>query len=296
MNNAIIEAKGLTKSYGPGKGVFELDFSVEGGECFGYLGPNGAGKTTTLRLLMGFIRAKAGKAAISGRDCFTGAAELHAQIGYLPGELALMDEMTGWQYIELIAAMRGMRDLAPARRLAERFELNGKTVIRKMSKGNKQKVGLICAFMPTPKVLLLDEPTSGLDPLMQSRFIELLLEEKQRGATIFLSTHIFEEVERTCDRAAILREGRIIYRDTLSALREGRGRSLSFSMPDEKAAAKLCETFPGSAREGLRVSYTARPSELPRLLSAAGSLKATDIETHTQTLEELFLHLYGGGK
>lgn len=295
MSEAKIAAYALTKSYGASKGVFGLDFAVRPGECFGYLGPNGSGKTTTLRLLMGFTRAGAGRAEIDGRDCFADAAALHAGIGYLPGELALMEEMTGWQFIELMAGLRRMRDMSAARRLAERFELDGKTVIRKMSKGTKQKVGLVCAFMSAPEVLLLDEPTSGLDPLMQSRFIQLLLEEKQRGATILLSSHIFEEVERACDRAAILRAGKIIYQDTLDALRQGRGRRVGFTLPDVAAAQKLAEAFPAAKREGVQVDVTVRPAALPRLLTAAGALGATDVATRTQTLEELFLHLYEGG-
>lgn len=170
MNTPAIETHALKKDYGV-KGLFDLCLTVPAGECCGYIGPNGAGKTTTLRLLMGFLRPGAGSARINGRDCFADAAAVHGQVGYLPGELALMEELTAWQFLRLTAQMKGLTDQTRARQLAERFELDGSRPIRRLSKGNKQKVGLICAFMAAPPVLLLDEPTSGLDPLGQSRFV-----------------------------------------------------------------------------------------------------------------------------
>lgn len=294
MSEELIAVHGLTKDYGHGRGVFGLDFAVQAGECFGYLGPNGAGKTTTLRLLMGFTKTSGGSANIAGLDCFADAARLHEQVGYLPGELALMEEMTGWQFIELMAGMKKLHDLTRAKALADRFELDGKAVIRRMSKGTKQKVGLVCAFMANPAVLLLDEPTSGLDPLMQSRFIQLLQEEKQRGATILLSSHLFEEVERTCDRAAILRSGKIARQDTLDNLRKTHNRQLRFRFPTEEAAAQMAKAFPGAAAQGKRVELTATADQVAPVLGAAARLGVRDVQSRTQTLEELFLHLYGG--
>lgn len=241
---------------------------------------------------MGFIRPGGGTAHIAGLDCFDDAAAVHAKVGYLPGELALMEEMTGWQFLTLMARMRGMNDLSRARQLAERFELDGTVPIRRLSKGNKQKVGLVCAFMASPQVLLLDEPTSGLDPLGQNRFVQLVLEEKRRGATILLSSHSFEEVERTCDRAAILRGGRIVCEDTLTALRQDRGRSLTVEFADEQAAARLEQAFAGASRQGTCVRLTVRSSEIAWLLQLCGEWGAVDIQSHAQTLEELFLHLY----
>ena len=198
----IIEIDHITKDYGNGRGVFDISFQVKKGEVLGFLGPNGAGKTTTIRQLMGFLRPDSGSVQILGMDCFHDAHKIAGSLGYLPGEIAFIDAMTGIKFIRFIANMKGMKDLGRAPELMERFELNPSAKIKKMSKGTKQKIGIICAFMQDPDILLLDEPTSGLDPLMQNEFIDLILEEKERGKTILLSSHIFEEVERTCDRAA----------------------------------------------------------------------------------------------
>lgn len=291
MNTPAIETHALTKDYG-GKGLFDLCLTVPAGECCGYIGPNGAGKTTTLRLLMGFLRPGAGSARINGRDCFAAAAAVHGQVGYLPGELALMEELTAWQFIRLMAQMRGLTDLTRARQLAERFELDGGRPIRRLSKGNKQKVGLVCAFMAAPPVLLLDEPTSGLDPLGQSRFVELVQEETRRGAAILLSSHSFEEVERTCSRAVLLRAGRVVYDAPLEALRRGRNRRLTVAFPVKEAAAAFAGACPGALRAGCRVECAVPGAELARLLTLAGQLGAVDLQSHAQTLEEVFLQLY----
>ena len=236
--NHVIDVQGLTKDYGQGRGVFGLTFQVERGEVFGFLGPNGAGKTTTIRQLMGFIRPTAGRASILGMDCFAQAAAIQAHVGYLPGELSLMDDLTGDGFLRFMANMRGMADLGAAGELKELFRLDGRQRLRKMSKGTRQKVGLVCAFMARPDLLLLDEPTSGLDPLMQSRFVELLLREKARGATILLSSHMFEELERTCDRVAILRAGRLAAVERTEDLRRARTKRYRFSFPAPEAAGR----------------------------------------------------------
>ena len=204
-----IEIDRLTKDYGRGRGVFDLTFSVAQGEAFGFLGPNGAGKTTTIRHLMGFSRPQSGSCRIGGLDCLTQSPRIQKDLGYIPGEIALPDEMTGLEFLRFLARYRGVSDFSRAEALMARFELDPRGRIRRMSKGMKQKVGIVCAFMHDPAVLVLDEPTSGLDPLMQNRFIELVLEEKARGKTILLSSHMFEEVERTCDRVGILRQGKL---------------------------------------------------------------------------------------
>ena len=192
----VIEIIHVTKDFGGEKGVFDINFSVPKGEVFGYLGPNGAGKSTTIRQMMGFIRPQKGACRILGKDCFRNAAEVQNHVGYLAGELSFIDDMTGMEYIDFIAQMKGIKDQTSSRELIDRFEFDPKVKIRKMSKGMKQKTGLVVAFMGNPEVLILDEPTSGLDPLMQNRFIELILEEKKKGATIFMSSHLLEEVEK----------------------------------------------------------------------------------------------------
>lgn len=195
---SVIALSHITKDYGGGHGVFDVSFAVEQGEVFGFLGPNGAGKTTTIRQLMGFLAPDSGTCTINGLDCRTQTAAIQKNMGYIPGEPALPDDIRGGEFIRFLAAYRGMRGTGRAGELCERFELDASGRIRRMSKGMKQKVAIVCALMHDPAVLILDEPTSGLDPLMQNRFIDLILEEKQRGKTVLMSSHMFEEVERTC--------------------------------------------------------------------------------------------------
>ena len=292
--NHVIDVQGLTKDYGQGRGIFDLTFQVERGEVFGFLGPNGAGKTTTIRHLMGFIRPTAGRAAILGMDCFTQAAAIQAHVGYLPGELSLMDDLTGDGFLRFMAQMRGMTDLSAAGELKELFRLDGRQSLRKMSKGTRQKVGLVCAFMARPDLLLLDEPTSGLDPLMQGRFVELLLREKARGATILLSSHMFEELERTCDRVAILRAGRLAAVERTEDLRRARTKRYIFSFPAPEAAAAFSAAWPGASRNGssVIVALTGR-EDLSKLLRVAADQQVTDMTVDGGSLEEAFLGYYG---
>ena len=292
--NHVIDVQGLTKDYGQGRGIFDLTFQVERGEVFGFLGPNGAGKTTTIRHLMGFIRPTAGRAAILGMDCFAQAAAIQARVGYLPGELSLMDDLTGDGFLRFMAQMRGMTDLGAAGELKELFRLDGRQSLRKMSKGTRQKVGLVCAFMTRPDLLLLDEPTSGLDPLMQNRFVELLLREKARGATILLSSHMFEELERTCDRVAILRAGRLAAVERTEDLRRARTKRYIFSFPAPEAAAAFSAAWPGASRNGssVTVALTGR-EDLSKLLRVAADQQVTDMTVDGGSLEEAFLGYYG---
>lgn len=292
--NHVIDVQGLTKDYGQGRGIFDLTFQVERGEVFGFLGPNGAGKTTTIRHLMGFIRPTAGRAAILGMDCFTQAAAIQAHVGYLPGELSLIDDLTGDGFLRFMAQMRGMTDLSAAGELKELFRLDGRQSLRKMSKGTRQKVGLVCAFMARPDLLLLDEPTSGLDPLMQGRFVELLLREKARGATILLSSHMFEELERTCDRVAILRAGRLAAVERTEDLRRARTKRYIFSFPAPEAAAAFSAAWPGASRNGssVTVALTGR-EDLSKLLRVAADQQVTDMTVDGGSLEEAFLGYYG---
>ena len=292
--NPVIEVQGLTKDYGQGRGVFDLTFQVEKGEVFGFLGPNGAGKTTTIRQLMGFVRPTRGGARILGKDCFRQAAAIQAHTGYLPGELSLMDDLTGDGFLRFMAQMRGMKGLGSAEELKELFRLDGRQSLRKMSKGTRQKVGLVCAFMAQPELLLLDEPTSGLDPLMQNRFIELLLREKARGATILLSSHMFEELERTCDRVAILRAGHLAAVEPIAALRQTRTKQYQFTFPSPASAAAFSAAWPGAKVEGSSASVALTgQEELSRLLSLVAGYDVKDMSVDGGSLEDAFLGYYG---
>src|SRR5437868_6859389 len=207
---AIIETDGLTKSYGGKRGIVTVTFQVEEGDVFGFLGPNGAGKTTTIRLLMGLLRADTGAARIAGLDCWKQSVDIKHLIGYVPGEPALDPNLTGGQILEYFAHLRGGVDDTYLKHLIERFELDTSRKFRQYSTGNKRKVVLIQAFMHRPKVLILDEPTSGLDPLNQQEFDLMVKEARDQGRTVFLSSHILSEVEKTCSSVGIIRDGRLV--------------------------------------------------------------------------------------
>lgn len=297
--SAVMELQGITKDYGGGKGVFGISFSVKEGEVFGYLGPNGAGKTTTIRQLMGFIRPDSGSLSILGMDCFQQAGRIQKDIGYLAGELSFMEDMTGSRFLEFMARMKGLKDLTAMKELIERFELNPQGKIRKMSKGMKQKIGIVCAFMNSPRAVILDEPTSGLDPLMQNRFVELILEEKKKGTTILMSSHIFEEVEKTCDRTAIIRSGRIAAIENMQSLSQKKKKLYTVTLKNPETAVRLSKE-PGldfKSVEGNQVQIAVR-GHIGEVLAIIAKYEPADLEVKSQSLNEIFLHFYGedGGK
>lgn len=296
MTTNVIEIRKLTKDYGNNRGIFDVSLSVRKGEVFGFLGPNGAGKSTTIRHLMGFIQADQGSCQINGLDCLKDHAHIQQTIGYLPGEIAFMDDMTGLEFIKFMSKMKGMTDLTKAYELMERFEFNPQGKIKKMSKGMKQKIGIICAFMHDPELLILDEPSSGLDPLMQNRFIELVLEEKKRGKTIFMSSHIFEEIERTCDRTAMIKDGRLISIEELQMLKASKHKTYQITFATEE----LAEQFINEGFEYQQLAPTVvkvlSPNNLNYLLATLSRYDIIDLDITKPTLEELFLHFYGGNE
>src|ERR1700693_4828691 len=206
----IIDVDHLTKSYGSKRGISDVSFQVEEGDVFGFLGPNGAGKTTTIRLLMALLHADSGAARIAGLDCWKDSLEIKRLIGYMPGEPALEPNLTGGQILEYFAHLRGGVDQAYLKQLVERFELDTSRKFRQYSTGNKRKVVLIQAFMHRPRLLILDEPTSGLDPLNQQEFDRMVFEARDEGRTVFLSSHVLSEVEKTCTTVGIIRDGRMV--------------------------------------------------------------------------------------
>lgn len=296
MTTNVIEIRQLTKDYGNNRGIFDVSLSVKKGEVFGFLGPNGAGKSTTIRHLMGFIQADQGSCQINGLDCLRDHARIQQALGYLPGEIAFMDDMTGLEFIKFMAKMKGMTDLTKAYELMERFELNPQGKIKKMSKGMKQKVGIICAFMHDPELLILDEPSSGLDPLMQNRFIELVLEEKQRGKTIFMSSHIFEEIERTCDRTAMIKDGRLISIEELQTLKASKHKTYQITFATQELVEQFMdEGFECKQVESNVIKVVPR-NNLNYLLATLSRYDIVDLDITKLTLEELFLHFYGGNE
>ena len=290
----IIEVNNLTKDYGDNKGIFSINFSVKKGEVLGFLGPNGAGKTTTIRHLMGFSKPDKGSSTINGLNCFDNSSEIQKYLGYLPGEISFLDDMTGNKFIKFVADMKGIKDLSRAKELIERFELNPNGKIKKMSKGMKQKIGIVCAFMQEPEILILDEPTSGLDPLMQNEFIKLIAEEKEKGRTILMSSHNFEEIEKSCDRAAIIKEGKIVAVENISTLKESKQKIYNITFENSNIAIKFGdEGFKVKEITGNNVTISIKGDITP-FIKALGKYKILNLESYTQSLEDLFMHFYGG--
>ncbi|MEG1827609.1 MAG: ABC transporter ATP-binding protein [Gordonibacter sp.] len=290
---AALELRGLTKDYGKQRGIFDVSLEVQQGEVFGFLGPNGAGKTTAMRHLMGFVKPGAGEARIGGLACFSERAAIQRTLGYLPGEIACMDEMTGSAFLEFMARMKKLADRVRLHELADYFELDPSRKIRKMSKGTKQKVGLVCAFMGRPDLLLLDEPTSGLDPLMQGRFIDLVLAEKERGATVFLSSHLFEEVERTCDRVAFIRDGRLAAVERMDDVRRSRKRVYVIAFAYATERDRYVVSHPEAQIRGAVSAEMVVAGGADAFVKDLAAFEVADLAAREQTLEELFLHLYG---
>ena len=210
---SVIEVNHLTKDYGSGRGVFDVSFQINQGEVFGFLGPNGAGKSTTIRHLMGFSHPDSGNTKILDKDSFTEYSQILNNVGYIPGEIALPQGLTGYEFIKMMQDMYRIHDDEMLQKMLNMFELKDNVLkgdTKHMSLGVKRKLAIVTAFMSDPQVLILDEPTSGLDPVMQQRFIDFIVEEKKRGKTILLSSHIFSEVDATCDRIAIIKDGKIV--------------------------------------------------------------------------------------
>lgn len=290
----MIDISHVTCDYGDGKGIFDISFSIKKGEIFGFLGPNGAGKTTTIRHLLGFLYASQGTCSIQGMDCGKQAADIQKNLGYIPGEIALMNDVTGTQFIRFMAEYRGMHDIRRAEALMKRFELDPKGKIKRMSKGMKQKIGIVTAFMHDPDVLILDEPTSGLDPLMQNTFVDLILEEKKRGKTILMSSHMFEEVEKTCDRVGIIKDGHMVKVSTIEALRSSKQQIYRIGFAKQEDAVKFC-------KEGFTIRHAHEKdvevmigNDINALIHHLGQYHVERLDVVHQSLEEIFMQFYGG--
>lgn len=291
-----ITVDNLTRDYGNGNGIFNLSFSVAEGEIFGFLGPNGAGKTTTIRHLTGFLRPKSGRCSICGYDCRKESQKIQARLGYIPGEINFFDDMSGDSFLQFIKNYRGLRYPDRTKELLERFELNPKGKIRKMSKGMKQKIGIVAAFMHDPEILILDEPTSGLDPLMQNRFISLLEEERQKGKTILLSSHIFEEVERTCHRVGIIRAGHLVAADSVTALKASQIKKFIITFSSEQESERFASAAANELRRSGNRIEIAVHRNFKDFLKILSQYDITDLSEVSQSLEEIFMQYYGGTK
>jgi ABC-2 type transport system ATP-binding protein len=287
---AVIETEQLTKRYRKGRGVEALTLSVRPGEIFGFLGPNGAGKTTTIRTLLDLLHPTSGSARLLGLDSHRDSRAIRARVGNLPGDFAYEDRMTGREVLGFFAALRGMDDLGSAHALAERFESDLSRPLRELSRGNRQKIGLIQAFFHEPELLILDEPTSGLDPLMQEEFLTLIAEHRDRGATVFLSSHDLDEVERACDRVGIIREGRLVAVESVADMRGRAYRNVAvrFGAPVTAADFAQLPTLEDVVLDDSTLRFRAR-GDLDAAIKAIARHTVVDLEVTRPTLEELFL-------
>ena len=290
---AAITTRGLTKDYGMQRGLFDLDLEVGAGEVFGFLGPNGAGKTTTIRLLMGMIFPTRGSAQVFGLDCQREAVAVKTKVGYLPGELPQFGGLRGSEIVAYLAGLRGGVDAARVTAIAQRLELDLGRRYREYSRGNKQKLGLLVAFMHRPSLLILDEPTASLDPLNQQTFYDLLSESRQDGATIFLSSHVLSEVEHVCDHVGIIRRGRLVSVAGLDDLHHLRIHhvEVEFAGAPPIDAIKAAEGVTDVRVDGSRVQCKVRGGFEPLLTAIAGR-GVLNLVSEEPSLEELFLSYY----
>jgi ABC-2 type transport system ATP-binding protein len=290
---SAIRTGGLTKDYGAGRGIFDLDLDVAVGEVFGFLGPNGAGKTTTIKLLMGLSHATRGTAAVFGLDADHDAVAVKKRVGYVPGELPQFGGWRGSEIVAYVAGLRGDVEDTEVEAIATRMDLDLGRKYREYSHGNKQKLALLLAFAPRPALLILDEPTSGLDPLHQQEFYGLVRDARARGATIFISSHVLSEVEHVCDRVGIVREGRLATVGTLEDLIGIRAHRVRIEFADAVPAERLrgLRGFEGVAIEGRQVTGLFRGS-FDELLGAVAGSRVAALESREPTLEEIFLSYY----
>jgi ABC-2 type transport system ATP-binding protein len=293
---AAIETRGLTKDYGSGRGLFDLNLEVAEGDVIGYLGPNGAGKTTTIRLLMDLIHPTSGSARIFGLDCHRDAVEVKRHIGYVPGELPQFGGLRGSQIVAYMAGLRGGVDDKVVSEICERFSLDLGQRFREYSRGNKQKLAILLGFMHRPRLLVLDEPTGGLDPLNQQAFYDLCREAKAAGATVFLSSHILSEVEHISDRVGIIRSGRLVRLADMHELHEMRVHQveIEFAGPVPLEGIRSAEGVEQVEAADHRVRCVVRGSFEP-LMKALVNSDVVNLTSHEPSLEEVFLAYYRNG-
>ena len=296
---SIIEINHLTKDFGHGRGIFDVSMKVEKGVCYGYLGPNGAGKTTTIRHLMGFTKPQSGSATIYGKDTWKYATELKGSVGYLPGEIAFPNGLTGTQFLKMQMQMRHVNDESYMKQLLERFELDSNMDIHKMSLGVRRKLAVVTAFLHDPEVLILDEPTSGLDPIMQQTFIDFILDEKKREKTILLSSHIFHEVDAACDRISIIKDGRIVADFDSDTLKNRTNKIYRITFANKTSYdrfASMNYSFTSKNEAKLRVRISLEKNEINELLSHLKTLEVVEFQEIPFTLEDYFMEFYKNNK
>lgn len=287
----IVDLRHLTKTYKGNRGIEDVSFSIEEGEIFGFIGPNGAGKSTTIRTLLNFIYPTSGSATIFGQDIVKDSKTIRQNVGYLPSEIHYYDDMKVMDLLTYSARFHKKLDQVRLRKLAARLELDLTRKIEDLSFGNRKKVGIVQALLHEPKLIILDEPTSGLDPLMQSHFFELLTEERDRGATIFFSSHILSEVQKMCDRVAIIKEGKLINVDTIEHLTKNKVKNITITLEQTgQIELELSGIVKKEIHDNeIKLLYS---GEIKVLLSKLNELPIQDVLIEEPSLEEVFMHYY----
>jgi len=296
---AMIELNKVTKDYGHGRGIFAVDLSIEKGEVFGFVGINGAGKTTVIRHLMGFLKPDSGNASIDGKDCWSQSAEIMKKVGYIPGEIAFPDAKTGTEFLERQARLLGITDTGYRDELIQKLQLDPTANLKRMSKGMKQKTAVVAALMADPEILIMDEPTTGLDPLMRAEFLEIMEVEKRKGKTIFMSNHMFDEIEHICDKVALIQEGKIIDVKVTKEIRHNEDKQYKIEFVDVQSYERflhgpfeLAEKRPHQKQVIIKVN----DSQINELFQALLGNQIRFISEIKFTLEDYFNGLIKGGK
>ncbi len=287
----VIETKKLTKFYGKIKGVEDLTFNVKKGEIFGFLGPNGAGKTTTIRTLLGYLNKTSGEAYIFGKDIENNIVEIKQEVGYIPGDLNIYGHMTGKQFLDYFSSLRN-RDMSLLDEMLEIFELPLDRKVKGYSKGMKQKLGIIQAFMDDPEMVIMDEPTSGLDPLLQQKFYEFLLKQKKKGKTIFFSSHVLSEVDKICDRVGIIRDGKLVTLENVETLKNKSGKKIRLRIKEKP------EKFKGPKDMKIKNGWIefVTTDNIDKWIKKFSKYTVLDLDINDFSLEDIFIHYYEGEK
>lgn len=297
----VIEVSNLTKDYGSGRGVFDVSIHVDKGEVFGFLGPNGAGKSTTIRHLMGFSKPDKGSAKILEQETFSKYYEILNHVGYIPGEIALPAGLTGYEFLKMMQDLQNIHNQEYLNYLLKLFELEDNVLsgeTKRMSLGVKRKLAIVAAFMSDPDVLILDEPTSGLDPVMQETFIEFIHQEKKRGKTILLSSHIFSEIDSTCDRIAIIKDGHIVSEFVANDLKHASRKYYTVDFKDSKNKDKFLKkekelsSFMLLKEENESVYISIEDKDLNHLIEILSDLEVSLFSNHKESLEDYFMKFY----
>ena len=295
-NEVIINVEHLTKDYGYGRGVFDVSIKVHKGECYGYLGPNGAGKSTTIRHIMGFSKTSVGKVQIFGQDSFGNTDKILSRVGYLPGEPAIPAGLDGWGFIEMMQGMRGEKNEERLKYLLDLFKFDPNMPVKQMSLGEKRKLAVVAAFMNDPDVLILDEPTSGLDPVMQKVFIKFIIDEKKRGKTILLSSHIFSEVDATCDTISIIKDGHHVSTFNANELKKKQDKTFLLYFYDKDELNNFvdnCKFEVLYKNEDILLAMIKFPvNKQNEFFHTLNGVKITKLEEKPFTLQDYFMSFY----